>query len=781
MSESRPTSELGPHVSGRHVPPTDKPPAIHDWEVDGPSNRFGSLWQSYMRNGEWLGILTWRHFPDVDLDELDERAMTLRYRPEAKPGIALVIDAGVRDGKLWVLEEVETKDTVADVALNEGFDSAASLDRLVRSIGRSMEALHQQRIVHGAISADSFHMRADGTCELAHGGLGTIRHLEARFDGPEALNAGLRAGARAPELAAGDKPTAASDRYALGAAMYQAVTGVEPSPADLEPGAVSELLRSLGAAVPTSVRGSLPRLLSPEPSKRAAGLTVLHRFGGERPAAAPRPRSTVNDTEQTMAVPAQPDLIGREVGANPGQSPWAEEPEELDETTIVPIGFDGLPRTRTEDIPAYRASGPIKISTTPTGAGRSDDDVDLTTISGPNAATNVLWTPQPNRLGGSLGHEDEADDDADAHVSRKDRRRPQPPNPSKPWLVAALAVVATIAGLIVLTREDGPSSRRGSVVAGAAEEAGASETSGGDDSEGGSANAGQALSGMSVTIGSKAYTEQRILVEIVAEALEAQGAVVERQFNMGGTPELREALLDGNIQMYPEFNATAWSVIWEETDEPPAQGTELTKLLDTRDKAENGIEWVGFAPFNNTYGFAVRQATAELDGIATTDDLVEWIESDDSVVVCMEPDFRSRVDGLARFEEQTGFAIPEGQIKELAGSDIYLALAAEECDVGEVFTTDGRLVAMHLAVVDGADVFEPYNISMTVDAAVLKKYPAAAGVIDKALAGLDTQTMTRLNSEVDVLGSSEATAAYSYLESRDLEPATQNTAKAASN
>jgi tRNA A-37 threonylcarbamoyl transferase component Bud32 len=132
---------------------------IHDWEVDGPSNRFGSLWQSYMRNGEWLGILTWRHFPDVDLDELDERAMTLRYRPEAKPGIALVIDAGVRDGKLWVLEEVETKDTVADVALNEGFDSAASLDRLVRSIGRSMEALHQQRIVHGAISADSFHLR----------------------------------------------------------------------------------------------------------------------------------------------------------------------------------------------------------------------------------------------------------------------------------------------------------------------------------------------------------------------------------------------------------------------------------------------------------------------------------------------------------------------------------------------------------------------------------------------------------------------------------------------
>ncbi|MCB0974725.1 MAG: hypothetical protein KDB86_09235 [Actinobacteria bacterium] len=772
MSDNGSLSEAVPESSTRTGRATE-PPAIHDWDLDGPVSRLGSLSQAYVRNGEWLGILTWGDFPGVELAELDERAMTLRYRPEAHPGLTPVIDAGVRDQKLWVLEEIPSTVRLSEAAVSSDLDSAGGLDRLVRSVAASVEALHRQRIVHGGISAESFFLGPDGSCVLAHSGLGTIRYLEARSQGPEALNAGIRAGARAPELESGSKPSAASDRFALGAVIYQAVTGVEPTASDLQPAAVAELLTGLGPDVPTSVRGALPRLLSPEPGKRSTGLTVLHRFGGATPAV--RRQLPGNDSEQTMAVPAQPELIGLEASAEDGGSPWSADVTFAD-TSTGSTGTSASSLSRPDlDIPHYAPSGPIRVDQ-PSGPIRIDSlerrgqtqtsvtpATELTAVSGPRASTGVLWTPTPDRLGGTLSSDDGdpsngGDSSDEGHgQSRKDRRRHQPPNPTRPWLVAALAIVATIAGLIILTREDRPASGQGAVVAGI------------DDARAGDSSAGgAALDGMSISIGSKAYTEQRILVEIVAQALEAEGAEVERSMNLGGTAELRAALVDGTVAMYPEFNTTAWSTIFEETADPPVQGAELTALLDERDEEQNSVAWVGFAPYNNTYGFAVRQATAELDALESMDDLTRWIASDDGVVVCMEPDFRSRSDGLSRFEDKTGYTIPEGQIREMAGSDIYLALAAEECDIGEVYTTDGRLVAMQLTVIADGGIFEPYNISITADADLIEQYPAAATVIDRALEYLDTHTMTRLNSEVDVLGSSEQAAAYAYLEDHGL-------------
>ena len=130
----------------------------------------------------------------------------------------------------------------------------------------------------------------------------------------------------------------------------------------------------------------------------------------------------------------------------------------------------------------------------------------------------------------------------------------------------------------------------------------------GDD--GGSGADPEAFAGLSIAVGSKNFTEQYVLSEILIQALSARGADVVDLTDTGDTPTTRAALLDGEIDTYWEYNSTGWVEHLGNSD-PADDGEELTDDVAEADRSANGIEWLGRSTFNDTYGFAMSPDVAE--------------------------------------------------------------------------------------------------------------------------------------------------------------------------
>jgi len=289
---------------------------------------------------------------------------------------------------------------------------------------------------------------------------------------------------------------------------------------------------------------------------------------------------------------------------------------------------------------------------------------------------------------------------------------------------------------------------------------------GSDDSSSTSAQDGDpaALDGVEVTVGSKDFTENILLGEMLAQALAAQGADVTNQINLGGTSVNREALLAGDIDVYPDYNGTGWTVHLG-NDDPSTDPQELYEVTAAADLEENGIQWVGRSPFNDTYGFASNgDLTAENGGPFTADDMFAYVDANPDTVVCMESEFPDRPDGLVLFEEGTGITIPQDQIQILETGLIYTETANGACDFGEVFTTDGRIEALNIDLVEDPGYSILYNVSYTWnDEHFQDNADTYTEIVETILAPLDNEKMAELNAMVDVDGEDAADVAQEYL------------------
>ena len=284
----------------------------------------------------------------------------------------------------------------------------------------------------------------------------------------------------------------------------------------------------------------------------------------------------------------------------------------------------------------------------------------------------------------------------------------------------------------------------------------------GDD--GGSSGGGSGdLEGVSITVGSKDFTENIILGEILVQALEANGADVTNQVNIGGTEVARDALTSGEIDVYPEYNGTGWTVHLGE-ENPSQDPEELYNVTAEKDLKENDIKWVGRSPFNDTYGFAANGDLAEAEGGFDFQSMADYLEANPDTTVCMETEFPDRPDGLVLFEEATGYEIPRSQIKILDTGLIYTETDKGACDFGEVFTTDGRILALNLELVDDPGVMILYNVSYTFrDEVYQENAEVYDALVEEVLAPLDEEKMAELNAQRDVEGAPAERVAEDYL------------------
>ena len=271
------------------------------------------------------------------------------------------------------------------------------------------------------------------------------------------------------------------------------------------------------------------------------------------------------------------------------------------------------------------------------------------------------------------------------------------------------------------------------------------------------------LGGVDLAIGSKDFDEQLILGQMMVQAYEAAGANVDDKVNLGGTAVAREALLSGEIDMYMEYNGTGWTVHLGQED-PSFDPEELTSGVRDLD-AENGIVWVDRSPFNNTYGFASSPAATEANGGAfTLTSMMEYVRDNPDAVVCMESEFPDRPDGLILTETHAGIELPDAQQNILDTGVIYTETANDNCDFGEIFTTDGRIPALGLTLVEDPGVNILYNISATIRE---ETYDANADAYDAITAAilepLDNLKMAELNARVSAEGEEPSVVAKDYL------------------
>ncbi|CAN5355464.1 glycine betaine ABC transporter substrate-binding protein [soil metagenome] len=292
---------------------------------------------------------------------------------------------------------------------------------------------------------------------------------------------------------------------------------------------------------------------------------------------------------------------------------------------------------------------------------------------------------------------------------------------------------------------------------------------GGEEETGGDGGGGDALAetldleGAEVGVGSKEFTEQLVVGNIAAMALEAAGAEVDNQVGIIGTNVVRQALESGEIDMYWEYTGTGWITILGNT-EPIANEREQYLAVAEEDLDENGIVWLEPAPMNNTYALAAGPDAAEDLGVETLSDVAELDEEE--LTLCADAEFLSRDDGLPGTEDHYGFDWPEDGITELDLGIIYAATGAgDQCNFGEVFATDGRIQAQDLTVMeDDQDFFPKFNLSMTMQEETYRENDVDYDELFNTIAAaLTNETMTDMNSQVDVEGEDPEDVAEQFL------------------
>lgn len=269
------------------------------------------------------------------------------------------------------------------------------------------------------------------------------------------------------------------------------------------------------------------------------------------------------------------------------------------------------------------------------------------------------------------------------------------------------------------------------------------------------------LEGVKVTVAAKDFTEQLILGNMLSIILAAAGADVTNLTNTPGSFGVRQAMLDGTANVSPEYTGTGW--INYLGNEQPIKGSEQQWRAVNEADAANGLTWLPPAPMNNTYAFAIREAEARRLGVSKLSDLAGL--PPDQLTFCVESEFASRNDGFVPMLATYGLSRERlGRVTNLDTGVIYTATANGDCNFGEVFTTDGRIPALGLRVLDDDRGFFPlYNLTEVIATDLLTAHPELADVFGQLNPRITNDVMLELNAKVDSDGDDPALVARDWL------------------
>lgn len=246
-----------------------------------------------------------------------------------------------------------------------------------------------------------------------------------------------------------------------------------------------------------------------------------------------------------------------------------------------------------------------------------------------------------------------------------------------------------------------------------------------------------------ISVGAKDFTEQIVLGELVAQAIEVQtGMIVERRFDLGGSLA-HQALVAGEIDLYVEYTGTALMAILK--SKPLSDSGSVYREVKSEYAKRFDLEWSEPLGFNNTFAILVRGEDARRLGLKTISDAArmaaQWRAG-------FGQDFMSRPDGYPGFAQTYGLHFQE--IREMDLSLTYRALAEGQVDLIAGNSTDGLIARLGLVqLLDDRSYFPPYDAVPVVRRQILVRHPALRALLRRLGGILSVEEMRRLNFQVD--------------------------------
>lgn len=275
------------------------------------------------------------------------------------------------------------------------------------------------------------------------------------------------------------------------------------------------------------------------------------------------------------------------------------------------------------------------------------------------------------------------------------------------------------------------------------------------------------LGGARLTVGSKEFSEQKVLGKILDYALQACGASTVDRTGLSGSSIVRSALESSEIDLYWEYAGTGWSLFLGHDDVLPGE-RELFAAVAAEDRRRNGIVWLGPAAFGNQYAIARRSdVTGPLAQVRTLSEMAAYIRADpDRATFCGAAEFLDREwEGLQRTYDAP---FPPSQVyqNDLALNFVNVARSSP-CEFAEATTTDARIRSLNLTLLaDDRNAFSTQLAGLTMRAPTLERYPALRTLAARLGPQLTVPTMIELNGLVDLQGLSEDQVALRFLTER---------------
>ena len=267
-----------------------------------------------------------------------------------------------------------------------------------------------------------------------------------------------------------------------------------------------------------------------------------------------------------------------------------------------------------------------------------------------------------------------------------------------------------------------------------------------------------------ITIGSKDFSENIVLGEILAQLVEAKTDLkVSRKLNMGGTFVCFEAIKKGEIDIYPEYTGTGLTAQLEM--DVISDPDEAYRVVSEEFNKQFEITWLEPFGFNNTYALAVTDEVYQTYGINTYSELAKVSEN---LVFGAEHEFFDRQDGYDGLVKLYGMNF-KGDPKKMNVSLKYQAIGSGDIDVTDAFSTDGQIKQYNLKVLeDDQGFFPPYYAAPIIRNKTLEKYPELKEVLNSLAGLIDDSVMTELNYKIDVENKDVEAVAKEFLESNNL-------------
>jgi osmoprotectant transport system substrate-binding protein len=265
-----------------------------------------------------------------------------------------------------------------------------------------------------------------------------------------------------------------------------------------------------------------------------------------------------------------------------------------------------------------------------------------------------------------------------------------------------------------------------------------------------------------IVVGSKNFTEQLVLGEILAQQIERRlGQKVERKLNLGGTLLAHQALVRGEIDVYPEYTGTALTAVLKLPVSSDAAGvlTEVRSAYQQRWR----LEWLAPFGFNNSFAMVIGGAEARRAKLHT---LSEAARYKTDWVMGVGYEFLQRPDGFTGLVKTYGLQI-KGQVKTMDLGLLYRALEQGQVDMIAASATDGMLSVLDVTVLqDDKRYFPPYEAAPVVRSDSLAAHPGLPEALNELAGKLTDKTMQTLNYQVDGKHRSLADVAREFLAAR---------------